>query len=377
MPLSLDTLRTTAAERLDAVVDRTMRICAVPSPTGLERTRAEFVAGLMRELGLEPEIDEVANVYARRGNKGGKVVLVLAHIDTVFPEGTPINVSRDDEWLYGPGIGDNCSNVAAMLTALEILNTLGVETDADIVAVGNVGEEGLGNLRGARAAVARYREQLGAVVVLDGRLGRITTTAVGSIRWRVTVNGPGGHSFGAFGVPSAIHGLGRIIAGIADLEVPSRPKTTYNVGMISGGTSVNTIAPSASMVLDMRSVDPAALANLERRVRGLVERLPGRGLTTEIELLGERPAGSRPEDDPLVVMAANGLRWLGYEPAYAQASTDMNIPVSLGIPAVCVGASEGERGHTIDEKVRIAPFADGLAHVTRLLIDATDWVAQG
>src|SRR5690606_18578762 len=187
-------LKDAASKHLETVLDRTMQITAVPSPTGQERERAEFVASLWKDLGYDAEIDEISNVYVRRGNKGGKAVMLLAHIDTVFPEGTEINVSRDDEWLYGPGIGDNASNVAGMLTLVQILDELGIETESDIIAVADVGEEGLGNLRGARQAVERFKDELGGVVVLDGGLGRVTMSAVGSVRWRVTVNGPGGHS---------------------------------------------------------------------------------------------------------------------------------------------------------------------------------------
>jgi acetylornithine deacetylase/succinyl-diaminopimelate desuccinylase-like protein len=354
-----------------------MRICAVPSPTHAERQRAEFVAGIFRELGYEPEMDDVDNVYARRGDKGGKVVLVLAHTDTVFPAGTPIEVRRDERYLYGPGIGDNSSNLAGMLTALQILDELNIATETDIIFCADVGEEGLGNLRGARAAVERYRDQLGAVVVLDGRIGRVTISGVGSLRWRVTVRGPGGHSFGAFGTPSAIHGLSRIIASIADIEVPKDPKTTYNAGIIEGGTSVNTIAASASMILDMRSADADELQKLADTVRAIIERAPGEGLTTEIELLGERPAGSQPADHPLIQIAVEASRWAGHPPELQASSTDLNIPVSFGIPGVCVGTSIGEGTHTVNEQIQIEPFADGVAQVTRLLIDASSWVARG
>ena len=375
--LTLEEIRAAAERSVDIALDRDMRICEVPSPTYAEGERAKFVASMFRDLGYEPEIDDISNVYARRGNTSEKVVLVLAHIDTVFPAGTPIEVRRDDEFLYGPGIGDNASNVSGMLTALQILDELNAETDVDIVAVATVGEEGLGNLRGARRAVERYRDSAGAVIVLDGRAGRVTNTAVGSIRWNVTISGEGGHSFGAFGIPSAIHGLGRIIAAISEIEVPTDPKTTYNVGVISGGTSVNTIAPSASMIVDMRSTDPGELDKLAAQVRQFVEDKPGEGLTSEIELLGERPAGSRPQDDPLVMLAAEGCRWLGFEPDYQAASTDMNIPISMGIPAVCIGTSKGEGTHTVNERVHIAPFKDGLAQVTRLILDGTSWVATG
>lgn len=373
----MQNLKDAAAKHFDTVTERTMRITEVPSPTGLEHHRAQFVASLFQELGYEPEIDDINNVYVRRGNKAGKAVMLLAHIDTVFPAGTEINVSRDDEWLYGPGIGDNASNVASMITTLQILDELGIETASDIIAVANVGEEGLGNLRGARRAVERFQDELGAVVVLDGRIGRVTISAVGSVRWRVTVNGPGGHSFGAFGLPSAIHGLCRIGAAIADLKVPEEPKTTFNVGVIEGGTTVNSIAANASAIVDMRSASAEELDKLVEQVREIVETKAGEGLETEIELLGERPAGQQQETDPLIVMAAEGLRWVGYDPTFEASSTDMNIPISFGIPAVCVGVSEGERGHTVHESIRIAPFEQGLALAVRLTIDATDWVAKG
>ncbi len=372
----MQNLKDAAKQHLETVVERTMRICEVPSPTGDERQRAEFVASQLRELGYEPEIDDVCNVYVRRGNKGGKAVMLIAHIDTVFPAGTEIKVRRDDEWLYGPGIGDNASNVASMITTLQILDELGIETAADIIAVADVGEEGLGNLRGARRAVERFQDELGAVVVLDGGVGRVTMSAVGSVRWRVSVDGPGGHSFGAFGLPSAIHGLCRIGAAIADLEVPEEPKTTFNVGIIEGGTTVNSIAAKASAVIDMRSVSAEELDKLVAQVREIVETKAGEGLTTHIEFLGERPAGAQTESDPLIQMAAEGLRWIGREPTFEASSTDMNIPISFGIPAVCVGVTEGERGHTVHEAVRIAPFEQGLALALRLTIEATDWVAR-
>lgn len=373
----MQNLKDAAAKHLDTVTERTMRITEVPSPTGDERKRAEFVASLWKELGYDAEIDDISNVYIRRGNKGGKAVMLLAHIDTVFPAGTEIKVRRDDEWMYGPGIGDNASNVASMLTTIQILDELGIETDSDIIAVADVGEEGLGNLRGARQAVERFRDELGVVLVLDGRLGRVTMSGVGSVRWRVTVNGPGGHSFGAFGLPSAIHGLCRIGVAIADLKVPEKPKTTYNVGVIEGGTTVNSIAARASAIIDMRSADAGELEKLVAQVREIVGTKAGEGLETEIELLGERPAGAQKETDPLIAKAGDALRWVGYDPTFESSSTDMNIPISFGIPAVCVGVSEAERGHTVHEAIRVAPFEKGLAVALRLTIEATEWVAKG
>src|SRR6266568_1242508 len=237
-------------------------------------------------------------------------------------------------------------------------------------------EEGLGNLLGARAAVERYRKKLGAVIAIDGSLGKITHVAVGSKRWRITVRGPGGHSYGAFGTPSAIHGLGRIIAAIADLEVPQQPKTTFNVGIIEGGTSVNTIAPYATALLDLRSTDITALEQIADKMRKIVEQRAGSGLQTEIEVLGERPAGEHSQSDPLVQLAAAAISWIGLAPKYQASSTDANIPISLHIPAVCIGITQVARAHTLEEFLSVPPIGDGLAQLTRLCIEACTLIAR-
>src|SRR5437588_12165788 len=376
-PSELSHLRAAAAQRTEAVAELAQRICEVPAPTGNEQARDQLGGSLWRERGYTPEIDATGNVYIRRGKReNGPVLMLLAHTDTVFPQTTPISVERDADILRGPGIGDNSVNVAAMISALDVLDELGKETAADIVAVADVGEEGLGNLLGARTAVERYRQKLGAVIAIDGNLGRITHAAVGSKRWRITVRGPGGHSYGAFGTPSAIHGLGRIIAAIADLQVPQQPKTTYNVGIIEGGTSVNTIAPRATALLDLRSTDIAALNQVADQVRTIVEQRTGPGLQTEIEVLGERPAGERSQADPLVQLAAEAITWLGMEPKYGASSTDANIPISLDIPAVCIGITQVERSHTLEEFLYVPPIGDGLAQLTRLCIEASTLIAN-
>ncbi len=373
----LKRLRSIGHNQIEAVATLAQRICEVPAPTGEERQRAEFVASLWRERGYAPEIDEISNVYVRRGKRNtGSVLMFLAHIDTVFPASTPISVTRDGNILRGPSIGDNSLSVAAMITLFTMLDELSIETDCDIIAVANVGEEGLGNLLGARAAVERYRNELGAVIAIDGRLGAIVNTAVGSQRWRITVKGPGGHSYGSFGEPSAIHGLGRIIAAIADIEVPKTPKTTFNVGVIEGGTSVNTIAPEASAILDLRSTDVDALNQLAAKVRTIVEQKAGPRLQTQIEILGERPAGTLSQNDPLVVLAAMTLTWLGINPIYAASSTDANIPISMHIPAICVGVTYAGRSHTLEEYIEVAPIGNGLAQLLRLAIDGCTLIAQ-
>jgi acetylornithine deacetylase/succinyl-diaminopimelate desuccinylase-like protein len=370
-PSELEQIRTDAGNRIEAAAKLAQRICEVPAPTGSEQERAEFVASLWRERGYTPEIDPLGNVYIRRGHQEHRpVLMLLAHTDTVFPRSTPISVTRDGDILRGPGIGDNSLSVAAMITALDILDTLKIETAVDIVAVADVGEEGLGNLCGARAAVERYRESLGAVIVIDGDVGQITHIAVGSKRWRITVRGPGGHSFGDFGIPNAIHGLSRIIAALSEMKVPQEPKTTFNVGTIEGGTSINTIAAHATALLDMRSTDISALEQLANQARAIIEERAGPGLQTEIEVLGERPAGSSQLTDPLVVLAARALSWLDIEPEYSAASTDANIPLSLNIPAVCIGITHVERVHTVEEFLHVPPIGDGLAQLARMCIES-------
>ncbi|GLV59130.1 peptidase M20 [Dictyobacter sp. S3.2.2.5] len=374
----LNRLLTDATARIEDVVALTQRICAVAAPTGDEGERAAFVAQLWRERGYAPEIDEIGNVYVRRGQQGqGRpLVMLLSHIDTVFPATTPLKIYREGDLVYGPGIGDNSVSVASVLTVFEMLDAYGWETPVDLLAVANVGEEGLGDLRGARAAVERYREEIGAVLVVDGNLGSIVNVAVGSKRWKITVRGPGGHSFGSFGVPSAIHGLGRIIAGLAALQVPKDPKTTFNVGMIEGGTSVNTIAPRASALLDMRSINPQALDTLVAQARTIVEQRAGSGLQTEIEKIGDRPAGKRGEDDELVRLAVEVVKWIGYQPQCVASSTDANIPISLNIPSVCIGVTKGEKAHTMEECMHVAPLGKGLAQLSRLCMEASALVAS-
>ncbi len=379
MPIShdqLDAIRAAATARVDATADLAMDICAIPAPSWDEGDRARNIADLLTQRGYEAEIDDVDNVYATRGNKPGKSLMLLAHTDTVFPRDTPLNVRREGNRLFGPGIGDNSLAVAAMLSTIDVLDELGLETTANIRVVANVGEEGLGNLRGAWRALERFGDETGAVVAIEGhKVGRATHIGVGSKRWKVSVHGPGGHSWGAFGDPSAIHGLGRIIAAIGDLTVPTEPKTSFNVGMIDGGTSINTIAPLASAMIDMRSVDPGALDQLAEQVQTIIETRVGEGLTTEVEVLGERPAGATSRDHQIVHLLEDVHQWLGLETIHEASSTDANVPISMGIPAICVGVSRGGRVHTVEEYVDIEPIADGLAQLVRYTIDLTELIS--
>ena len=368
---TLTTDLTAAAEAsVERVAALTAEVALVAAPSNHEGDRARFVADRLRAMGYEPEIDEVANVIVRRGSRGGPAILMMAHTDTVFPFEVPLRAERDGDWLAGPGVGDNSTSVAAVMTALAILDEHGIETPADLIVVFNVGEEGLGNLRGSVVATDRFAGDVSGVLVIDGKIGHVTNGGVGSSRWRVTVSGPGGHSYMHFGRPSAIHGLAEIISGIAAIPVPREPKTTLNVGMVSGGTSVNTIAATADAIVDLRSESAESLAELVASARAVVERLGegGQGLTAVIEVLGERPAGVLPLETPIVQLAADSARMLGFDPRFNISSTDANIPISRGIPAVCVGVYDGEEAHTVNERVFVPSLRLGMVHLLDMMI---------
>lgn len=358
-------------QHVDSVADLAVQICEVPAPTGQEESRARFVSDLLTERGYETQRDDAGNVYARRGGKGGPALVLAAHIDTVFPESEPINVDRRTGKLFGPGVGDNSLGVAAVIELFTILDKLEITTDVDVLFVADVGEEGLGNLRGMRAAMDLRGLEVAGVIAVEGHnFGRVTHGGVGSIRWRLRASGQGGHSWGDFGEPSAIHVLNHVISDIAKLEVPREPRTTFNVGTISGGTSINTIAAHCEALVDMRSIDKEALDQLAAQVRTIVESRSSSKVSITIEELGERPAGHLDKSHRLVQQAMDAVAWAGGAPSLDSSSTDANIPLSRGIPAVCIGISRGGRGHTVDEYIEIRPIETGMAQLTKLVVDA-------
>lgn len=352
---------------LEDVVADTIRITEVEAPPFMEERRADLVAAMMRQYGLSGvHVDGAKNAvgFLPAGGGGGRqdqAVLLAAHIDTVFPAGTDVRVKREPDVLRAPGAGDNSSSVAALLGVARVLIELGFQLPREVIISGNAGEEGLGDLSGMKALMKTYRGRVRYVLPVDGGIGSVVHAGVGSRRLRVTTRTPGGHSYGAFGVPSAIHGLGRMIAGIADIEVPKHPKTTYTVGVIGGGTSVNTIAAEAFMLVDMRSESSAELERLETRVRRIIEEAARRGeCAYDIEVVGDRPAGSIPIESelPQMVMAVN--RALGV-PSYVEASsTDANVPLGLGIPAVTIGIKRGGDAHRPTDYVEISSFGIGM-----------------
>ena len=349
-----------AADHTDTIAEQ-IAINQVEAPPFQESERAGFYMAKLQESGLsDVRQDAEGNVYGVfRGNGNGPRLFVSAHLDTVFAAGTDVMVKEKDGKLFAPGIADNARGLAAILSVIRALRRSGVQTVGDIVFGGNVGEEGLGDLRGIKAFF-RDNTDIDGYITVDGVKEQIITyLATGSRRYEITYRGPGGHSWNAFGLPSAIHALGRAIAKIGDVQTPSQPKTTFTVGTITGGTSVNSIAADASMLLDLRSASEAELKKLETEVLALLQvaadeenaRWGSNAIRVEIKLVGDRPAGQQSPDLPIVQAAWAASEAVVVPPEFGPASsTDANLPMSLGIPAIrlCGGGAEGNN-HSLDE----------------------------
>ncbi len=334
-----------------------IRICEVEAPPFKEEKRAALYKQIFQELGLKNvRIDRIGNVLGERPGAAPRPHLVMAaHLDTVFPEGTDVKTVREGTIIRGPGIGDDCRGLAVIIGIVRALDAARVTTQGSITFVGNVGEEGLGDLRGAKHLFnEELKGRIDRFVSIDGTGLGITNGGVGSKRYRVTFSGPGGHSYGAFGRANPVHALGRAIAKVADFDVPREPKTTFNVGRIGGGTSVNSIAFESWMEVDMRSPDKAALASVEASFikavdDALVEengRWDNNGrLSVERKLVGDRPAGVTPSDSAIVVAASSVTRALGMQVDLDTSSTDSNVPMNMGIPAITIdGGGKGAGG---------------------------------
>ncbi len=377
------------ADQQAFLLDLVTRVQQIAAPTFAEAERATWVANYLRDLQVgEVQMDELPNVYLRvRGERAdAPALMVSAHTDTVFPAETELTLRRDDEQgrVYGPGIGDNSTGVGALLALAHALGEL-PPPPVDLWLVANVGEEGLGDLRGMRAAVEFVRratgDKLGACIVLEGTgLGRVVHRALGSKRLRVSVAAPGGHSWSDFGTPSAIHVLVQMAAEISGLRVPDQPRTAYNIGRIQGGTSINTIAQEASFELDMRSKEAGELDNLVKQVQAIIRRHQAAAprVTIGIEQIGDRPTGAIAADHPLVRAAKQTLRDANVEllSRVSMSSTDANIPLSLGIPAVCIGITEGGNAHRLEEWIHPARLPQGMQHLLTLTWWATAWLGE-
>ncbi|MEX2178853.1 MAG: M20/M25/M40 family metallo-hydrolase [Gemmatimonadaceae bacterium] len=341
-------------------------ICEIPAPPFRETARGEEYRRRFEALGLKNvRVDAVGNVLGERPGTGrGETIVLAGHLDTVFPDGTDVRVRESNGRMTAPGISDNCRGLAVVLAVARAFQEANPPHDARIIFVGNVGEEGPGNLRGVRHLFEQeLRGEIDYFIAVDGAGLNVTSRAVGSNRYRVTYKGPGGHSFGAFGIPNPIHALGRAIAKVSDVQVPAAPKTTFNVGVIDGGTSVNSIAFEASMDIDMRSESAEALRSLDQTVRRALQaaveeenarwdgpRADRARISMVIDTIGIRPTGAQSDTARLVQVAVLAARALGFTAATGASSTDANLPISLGVPAISIdGGGRGQGSHSLGE----------------------------
>jgi acetylornithine deacetylase/succinyl-diaminopimelate desuccinylase-like protein len=355
---------------VNRVVERAIQIQQIAAPTFQEQKRAEVVRDLFVEEGLEDVcIDDTGNVFARwPGKATQKPLIISAHLDTVFPMETNLRVSRGTDLIHGPGLGDNSLGVASLFGLLWSLREREFQPSGDIWLVANICEEGLGDLRGMKAVVDRFGENVHAYLVLEGlALGHVYHRAVGVKRYRVTARTSGGHSWSDYGQPSAVHELAKIVVELASLSLPTQPRTTMNVGKISGGTSVNVIASEASLDLDLRSEGQETLTALVSAVDRVVQKANRAGVSVEAQVIGQRPAGEISATHPLVSLAKDCLYELGLDAGLISGSTDANVPLSKGYPAIVLGVTTGGSAHTIHEYINTKPIAQGIEQLVKFV----------
>ncbi|MGJ7915079.1 M20/M25/M40 family metallo-hydrolase [Massilia sp. LXY-6] len=392
----------TAAATLDKeherIVDDGIKLAEIPSPPLKEEARAKAYEAMFKAAGLQGvQIDEEGNVLGiRKGTKSdGKFVVVSAHLDTVFPAGTDVKVKRQGSKLLAPGIGDDTMSLSVLLGFMRAMDAAHIKTHDDILFVGTVGEEGPGNLRGVRHLFTKgqYKDKIKTFFSVEsGGVDTITNGGVGSKRYRVTFKGPGGHSFKAFGLVNPMFALGHAMAEFSRTPVPASPKTTYSVGLIGGGTSVNSIPLSGWMEVDMRSESLPELKKVEDRLLKIVqEAADGENLarstkegkiTVDAKLIGDRPAGHTDAASPLVQVAKTAIEAAGYKVSYGWSSTDSNMPMSLGIPAITIGRMAPDkfgRAHSLDEWIDVekAPMVKAMSTALSIILATTGMELDG
>jgi acetylornithine deacetylase/succinyl-diaminopimelate desuccinylase-like protein len=363
----------TAAAALDSGHDQwvsdIIAITQIPAPPFKEEIRAKAFAEMLRKRGLDPSIDGAGNVIAlRKGSETGPAVVVSAHLDTVFPEGTDVTLKREGTKLMAPGVGDDSAGLATLLALIDAMNAGKVQTKSDVLFVGTVGEEGRGDLRGVRQLFTKgaWKGKIRAFFSLDGGgLDGMTTGATGSKRYRVTFKGPGGHSYGAFGIVNPMVALGSTVTDLYKIQVPADPRTTYSASVVGGGTSVNAIPAEVWLDVDMRSESADELAKLEKQFLAIVPNAveaengarstkPGK-ISAELEPIGDRPAGHTDPNADIIRFAEAAYRTEGLTAQQGTSSTDSNIPMSLGIPAITMSRiADGGRAHAPDEWIDVA-----------------------
>jgi acetylornithine deacetylase/succinyl-diaminopimelate desuccinylase-like protein len=376
-----------AADAIDRTFPQFVRdvvaLTEIEAPPHAESLRAQACLELIRRAGLpEAGIDAEGNVVAFRPGLGGPLLVIAAHLDTVFPPGTDVRVRRDGVRLSAPGVGDNAQGVATVVALVRALTAARAKTINDLLFVADVGEEATGDLRGIRYLLTAgpYKGRVKQFVAIDGAGdGRvITTSAVGSRRYRVTFRGPGGHSFGSFGTVNPAGAMAGAIAAMNALQVPDTPRTTFNVGVLGGGTSVNTIPSTVWMDVDLRSESPVELSKLDQAFREIIRRATDAEnrlhsvtlgpITATVDQVGFRPSGQTPTTSHIVSTTAAAIRLMNIAPVFTSASTDANLPISLGIPAITIDSGiPGDRPHAPDEWIEVDPRV-GVAGLQRALL---------
>lgn len=365
-----------AAASLDAqherIVAETILLTEIPAPPFKEAVRAQAYMAMLKDAGLtDIEMDAEGNVTGLRrgtGPAGRPLVVMAAHLDTVFPEGTNVKVRREGTKLYAPGVGDDTHALAVLLGYVRALDAAKMKTAKDILFVGNVGEEGPGDLRGIRYLFgkSKYKDRIAAFFSMDGTTAAvITSRAVGSRRYRVTFNGPGGHSYGAFGLVNPMAAMAATVVDMNKIVPPTSPKTTYMTSVVGGGTSVNSIPDAIWLEVDMRSEGAEELAKIDQQFLQIVNGAVAQenaarstragSISAEVKLIGDRPTGRTDPNAQIIQITSAAIRAVGFTPLSNASSTDSNIPISLGIPAVTIGSGGGGgRAHALDEWIDVA-----------------------
>ncbi len=353
------------------VLDLAVQIQQIAAPTFNEGPRSEFVRSqFLKENLKDVSMDSLGNVYARLSGKNNTLapLVVSAHLDTVFPNSINLQIKEEAGKVIAPGIGDNSLGVAGLFGIVWALREKKIELEHDLWLVANVGEEGLGDLRGMRGVTERFEKDVIGYLILEGlALGHVYHRAIGVRRYRIHARTEGGHSWSDYGRPSAVHELAVLVTKLTSMKLPREPRTTMNIGTISGGTGINVLASDAKCELDLRSEDPNVLAKIVRQVEELIHDANRADVNLTADVIGQRPAGDIPADHPLVQLAVDCTYEAGLEAVLTSGSTDANIPLSQGFPAVVMGITTGGSAHTTHEYINTEPITKGMEIIVRFV----------